>query len=77
MPTDANRIAEAAMALSPDERAKLVERLILSLEAADREALDAEWNAVIDRRLAQIDGGTISLIPFDVAMQRFRERKRV
>ena len=50
-----------ALNLSAGERARLVERLIASLDADPEveEALAAE----IERRQAQIDSGEISLIP--------------
>jgi putative addiction module component (TIGR02574 family) len=50
-----------ALQLSPSERARLVEKLIASLDA-DPEVEEA-WAAEVERRLAEIENGTVSLLP--------------
>ncbi len=49
-----------ALHLSPGERARLVERLIASLDA-DPEVEEA-WAAEVERRQAQIASGEVSLL---------------
>jgi putative addiction module component (TIGR02574 family) len=51
----------AALHLSTGERARLVERLITSLDA-DPEVEEA-WAAEIERRQAQIESGAVSPLP--------------
>ncbi|MGH9967324.1 MAG: addiction module protein [Pyrinomonadaceae bacterium] len=51
----------AALHLSPGERARLVERLIATLDA-DPEVEEA-WAAEVERRQAEIESGAISLLP--------------
>ena len=48
-----------ALNLSPGERARLVEKIISSLDAEVEEA----WAAEVERRQAQIDSGEVSLLP--------------
>jgi putative addiction module component (TIGR02574 family) len=50
-----------ALRLSPNERAKLVERLIASLDADP--AVEEAWATEVERRLAEIDAGTASILP--------------
>ena len=51
----------AALQLSPAERARLVDRLIATLDA-DPEVEEA-WAAEVERRQSEIENGTISLPP--------------
>jgi len=51
----------AALHLPPGERARLVERLIATLDA-DPEVEEA-WAAEVERRQAEIDSGAASLLP--------------
>ena len=50
-----------ALQLSLGDRARLVERLIASLDA-DPEIEEA-WAAEVERRQAEIDSGSVSLLP--------------
>ena len=50
-----------ALRLSAAERARLVEKLIASLDA-DPEVEDA-WAAEVERRQAQLESGAVSLLP--------------
>jgi len=50
-----------ALQLPPGDRARLVERLIASLDA-DPEIEDA-WAAEVERRQAEIESGSVSLLP--------------
>jgi len=51
----------AALHLPPGERARLVERLIATLDA-DPEVEEA-WIAEVERRQTEIENGTVSLLP--------------
>jgi putative addiction module component (TIGR02574 family) len=50
-----------ALHLPPGERARLIERLIASLDA-DPEVEEA-WAAEVERRQAEIESGAVSLLP--------------
>jgi putative addiction module component (TIGR02574 family) len=54
--------------LSPSDRARLLERLILSLDA-DAE-VEAAWDAVAAAREAEIDSGVVVGVPLDDAIAR-------
>jgi putative addiction module component (TIGR02574 family) len=51
----------AALQLTPADRARLVERLIATLDA-DPEVEEA-WAVEVERRQAEIENGTVSLLP--------------
>jgi putative addiction module component (TIGR02574 family) len=52
--------------LSAAERSRLLDRLIASLEA-DAE-VEAEWDAIADRREAELDSGASKSVPFEEVM---------
>ena len=51
----------AALQLTPADRARLVDRLIATLDA-DAEVEEA-WAAEVERRQFEIENGTVSLLP--------------
>ena len=50
-----------ALQLSPGERARLIERLIISLDIDP--AVEESWAAEVERRNAEIESGAVSLLP--------------
>jgi putative addiction module component (TIGR02574 family) len=54
-------IEAEALKLTPAERARLVERLITSLDIDP--AIEAAWAEEVERRNAEIETGTVSLLP--------------
>ena len=63
-------IVAEALGLSADERARLIEKLISSLEV-DPEIEEA-WAAEVERRHAEIESGTVSLIPGPEALAKLK-----
>lgn len=61
MSTTIETLEAEALRLSAAERARLVEKLIASLDA-DPEVEDA-WAAEVERRQAQLESGAVSLLP--------------
>jgi putative addiction module component (TIGR02574 family) len=60
-----------ALALPPDERMILAERLWESVEVQTDE--DEELFAEIERREAEIESGAVKPIPYDRAMREIRD----
>jgi len=61
-----------AMALPPDARAELTERLIASLaDDVSLEITEAQL-AEVRRRIAQVESGEVALIPGDEVLARVR-----
>jgi len=63
-----------ALQLSAAERARLVERLIASLDI-DPEVEEA-WAAEVERRNAEIESGAVSLIPGAEALAKLKAEFR-
>ena len=60
------------MSLSKGDRARLLERLIASLDV-DVEA-EAAWEDLAVRRDAELASGSVALVPLEDAMARLRAR---
>lgn len=63
-----------ALQLTTAERARLVERLIASLDA-DPEIEEA-WAAEVERRQAQIESGTVELLPGPETLAKLKSEFR-
>ena len=59
---NATTIEEEALALPLQERAKLVERLLDSLENLPEPEAEALWLEVAERRAREIDEGKVQLV---------------
>jgi putative addiction module component (TIGR02574 family) len=55
-------LVQRGRALPPDEREKLVEQLLESLNESAARQLDAAWSAEIKKRLAEYDSGAVEAI---------------
>lgn len=64
-----------ALELDEYERGELACRLIDSLDEPfdDAAEVEAAWNVELERRLKEVEDGTVELIPADVAMRKLRE----
>jgi putative addiction module component (TIGR02574 family) len=72
MERDAAEVLRDALALSPEVRAALVDSLIGSLDQTVDAAAEEDWREEIYRRLQQIDGGAVHLMPWEEARRRLR-----
>ena len=61
-----------AMALPPEARAELTERLVESLGQDISPEITSEQLAEVRRRIAQVESGEVKLIPGDEALARVR-----
>jgi putative addiction module component (TIGR02574 family) len=63
MSTLVDELSARAKALSAEDRARLAEELLESLQwEADADA-EAAWDREIERRVGEIESGTVRLIP--------------
>jgi putative addiction module component (TIGR02574 family) len=65
-------IFQDAMALSPDARAELTERLVESLAQDISPEITTAQLAEVRRRIAQVEAGEVELVPGDEALARVR-----
>lgn len=59
-----------ALALAPEERVRLADRLLTSL--AEDSAVDEAWAVEIERRLAALESGSVTPVPYTEAIVRAR-----
>lgn len=56
-------LAQRANILPPEERARLAEELLASLEESSDPEADAAWDAELSKRIDEIERNAVSLIP--------------
>jgi putative addiction module component (TIGR02574 family) len=77
-----DEIVQEALALPREARARVVEKLIHSLEPRDPEILtqaewEQAWNKEIERRVRDLDEGRVTAISHDEFKRRVRARVRL
>jgi putative addiction module component (TIGR02574 family) len=70
----AEKVLEAAMSLSADERAEVVARLQESLGGFETPEIAAAWEAEIAERIRAIDAGEVALLTEEDVNDRLREK---
>ncbi len=66
-------LAEAAMALSGPDRARLVETLVETLEVEEDSQVRAQWLAEARRRRDEVRLGHVQPIPGEQALEQVRK----
>ncbi len=59
------QIVQAALALPISDRERVIEELESSFANGELAPLNAEWQAKIEHRSAEIDAGTVKCIPWE------------
>ncbi len=71
MSRDAAEVLKDALALPAEARAALIGPLVDSLDTEVDEDAEEAWREEIQRRLREIDSGTVNLIQWDEARRFF------
>ena len=74
MSTESSRILSAALALPPEERAELAERILDSLGDEPGEERIARWASEAESRLDAIARGELRTRPADEVFDKLRQR---
>ena len=74
MPSNVDLLEAEALQLPPADRARLVERLIASLDADP--GIEAAWAEEIERRNAEIESGAVALVPGPDALAELKAQFR-
>ena len=72
MATSVEALEAEVLRLSPADRARLLTRLISSLDT-DAE-IEAAWDAIADAREGELDSGKVESVPFEEAVARLEAR---
>jgi putative addiction module component (TIGR02574 family) len=67
-------VLKDALALPPHVRGALIDSLIESLDQSEDATADSAWHEEIERRVEQIDTGSVNLIAWGDARFRLRSR---
>lgn len=77
MGSAAKRVLDEALQLPADERAELVARLIDSLEdEPDEDPPEVAWQAEIERRVRELDEGTVETIRWEDVRRELESASR-
>lgn len=74
MSTHVIELFEKASNLSEKERATLAGLLIESLESEVDPDVEEAWRAEIERRVAELDAGTVETVPWEVVKAKLLQR---
>ena len=76
MATTWEQLAEQAMTLSSDSRARLADRLVESLDLEELGPIDKLWSAEAKRRRDEVRSGTVETLDGEVALRKVRDSLR-
>lgn len=65
-------IEDEALHLPKEQRAQLIQRLVLSLESPSDEELRSDWLLEARRRADELDSGAVQAVPGDEVMKKAR-----
>jgi putative addiction module component (TIGR02574 family) len=74
MPISITEVGIQALQLSLEDRAELADTLLASLSAGH--GIDESWAVEAERRLAELESGSVGAIPVEAAIARAREAIR-
>ena len=74
MARSAQELFEEAMRLDPEERATLMRLLVESLDTESEEGVEDAWRLEIERRMAELDSGSVQTIPWEELKARLFRR---
>ncbi len=74
MPDQVSELVKRGRALAPEDRERLVDQLLESLNEPAAAELNAAWEAEIERRLAEYDAGTVQAVD---AAEVFARARRI
>jgi putative addiction module component (TIGR02574 family) len=67
-------VQEEALELSVEERSRLAEDLLDSLLTEEERAIEQEWLEIAERRRAEVDAGTATLIPAEDVIRELKAK---
>lgn len=70
MTKSVRELLEAALQLDPEDRAALTGLLLESLEPESDAGVEQAWVTEIERRMTELDSGSVQTIPWDVLRAR-------
>ena len=75
MSASSEQVLKEALALAPQERAELVERLLATFQSPPDPHLDELWVREAEERLAAYDRGELKAVPAEEVFDKIRQRR--
>jgi len=72
MPSNLEVLQAEVLRLSPADRARLLDRLVASLDVDA--SVEAAWDAIADQREQELSSGAVESVPLEVAIARLEAR---
>ncbi len=69
-------LSQRALDLAPEDRARLAEELLASLDTDASKEGDAAWEAELRQRIADVDSGAAVMVSADSVFARVRSQLR-
>ena len=66
-----NNILKDALTLKPSQKAKLIDKLLSTLDKPDRE-IDELWAKEVEERIEAYDRGQIKAIPLEKILEKYK-----
>lgn len=76
MPDIVAELSQRARELAPEDRARLAEELLASLEGDLEPEVDAAWDEELRKRITEVGSGAVQLVPADEVFARVRRTLR-
>lgn len=76
MPDLVDELSQRARELEPEDRARLAEELLASLEVTIEPEVDAVWDEELRKRIAEVESDAVKLVPADEVFARVRRTLR-
>ena len=73
---DLQKIEDEALHLPREDRAHLIQRLVLSLDSPSPDELRSDWLAEAQRRAKELDDGTVQAVTGDEVLKKARSLVR-
>jgi hypothetical protein len=72
MPSNLDVLQAEVLRLSPADRARLLDRLLASLDVDP--GVEAAWDRLADQREQEIGSGAVEAVPLEIAVARLEAR---
>ena len=72
MPDQVTELVKRGRALAPEDRERLIDQLLESLNEPAATELNAAWDAEIEKRLAEYDRGEVTAIDAEAVFAKAR-----
>lgn len=76
MKRDVTTLLREALRLPAQDRAAIAEALLASLDEDVDDDAEAAWRSEVERRIAELDSGSVSSIPWPEVRRRLFDRAR-